>query len=424
MIATSLEREIEDLSQEILERYEEVNILYRLSDSFRDVFDERQILERLLSEAARSVQASAGWISVLTPEGSLAPPVSLDRGRRGREKEAMALAARTIAEIRSITLDGDEDPASPRPALLSVPLPMKSGPMGALVLEKPVRSRGFRASDVSLVAAVASVGSGVLENRRLALDMKRTERVRGEIEIARRIQQGLLPSKDPTVPGLQVAGLCRPAQDIGGDYFGYSHVCPGRFGIAIADVSGHSIGAAIGMVMARCLIQSEAHQSTSPSRIFSRVNELLNRDLTDPGMFVTAFLAVYDEATGRIAYTNAGHNPPLFLRASSGKVTSLERGSLALAIIPGTRYDDSTCTMRPGDVLLLYTDGLTEARSSTGEMFGIARLSEALQRCRHLSARQAVDAIVEDVTRWHGASDFVDDLTLVVARKEAPEASR
>jgi len=277
---------------------------------------------------------------------------------------------------------------------------------------------------VSLVAAVASVGSGVLENRRLALDMKRTERVRGEIDIARRIQQGLLPSEDPKVPGLQVAGLCRPAQDIGGDYFGYAHVCPGRFGIAIADVSGHSIGAAIGMVMARCLIQSEAHQSISPSRIFSRVNALLARDLTDPGMFVTAFLLVYDEASGRIAYTNAGHNPPLLLRASSGNVALLGRGSLALAILPETRYDDRTCTMRPGDMLLLYTDGLTEARSPKGEMFGIDRLTAALQRCRHMGARQTVNAIVEEVTRWRGAPDFVDDLTLVVARKEATEIPR
>lgn len=422
MVATTLEREIEDLSQEILERYEEVNILYRLSDSFRDVFDEHQILVRLLTEAARSVHASAGWISVLTPDGNLSPPVSLDRGRRGREKEAMALAARTIAEARSITLESDEDPSSARPELLSVPLWAKSGPMGALVLEKPARSRGFRASDVSLVAAVASVGSGVVENRRLALDMKRTERVRGEIDIARRIQQGLLPSADPTVRGLQVAGLCRPTQDIGGDYFGYSHVCPGRFGITIADVSGHSIGAAIGMVMARCLIQSEAHQSSSPSRIFSRVNELLNRDLTDPGMFVTAFLAVYEEATGRIAYTNAGHNPPLFLHASSGKVTALRGGSLALGILPGTRYVDRASTMRPGDMLVLYTDGLTEARGAEGGMFGVERLTGALRRCRHMGARQAVDAIVGEVTSWRGGSDFVDDLTLVVARRESPQA--
>ena len=424
MTVTSLEREIEDLSREILERYEEVNVLYRLSDCFRDVFDEEQILERLLSEAARSVHASGGWISVLTPEGNLAAPVSLDRGRRGRERDASALAARTVAEGRSITLEGDEEPAAPRPALLSVPLLMKSGPMGALVLEKPLRSRGFRAGDVSLVTAVASVGAGVLENRRLALDMKRTERVRGEIEIARRIQQGLLPSVDPVVPGLSVAGLCRPAQDIGGDYFGYSHVCPGRFGITIADVSGHSIGAAIGMVMARCLIQSEAHQSISPSRIFSRVNALLNRDLTDPGMFVTAFLAVYDEATGRIAYANAGHNPPLFLRAASGKVTALARRSLALAILPETRYDDRTITMHDGDMLLLYTDGLTEARGSNGDMYGIERLTEALRRCRALGARQSVDAIVEDVTRWRGGADFLDDLTLVVARREATENPR
>ena len=141
-------------------------------------------------------------------------------------------------------------------------------------------------------------------------------------------------------------------------------------------------------------------------------------------MFVTAFLAVYDEATGRIAYANAGHNPPLFLRAASGKVTALARRSLALAILPETRYDDRTITMHDGDMLLLYTDGLTEARGSNGDMYGIERLTEALRRCRALGARQSVDAIVEDVTRWRGGADFLDDLTLVVARREATENPR
>src|SRR5436190_10092562 len=103
--STSLESEIEDLSREILERYEEVNILYRLSNSFRDVFDEQEILERLLSESARSVHASSGWIAVLTPDGRLSPPVSLARGRPSRDTDAMALAARSIAEDRALTID-------------------------------------------------------------------------------------------------------------------------------------------------------------------------------------------------------------------------------------------------------------------------------------------------------------------------------
>ena len=300
---------------------------------------------------------------------------------------------------------------------MSVPLPGETAPVGALVLERPVHVEAFRSGDLRLVAAVASVGAGVIENRRLALEMKRAERVRGEIEIARRIQQGLLPSEDPLVLGLEVAGLCRPAQDIGGDYFGYSHVGPGRFGITIADVSGHSIGAAIGMVMARCLIQSEAHLSTSPARIDSRVNELLNRDLTDPGMFVTAFLTVYEEQTGRFHYTNAGHNPPLLYRSGTETIAPLRGGSLGLGILPGTRYHDSVESLWSGDMLVLYTDGLTEARSGAGEMFGLDRLKKTVLECCRMGAREAVDAIVDRVVRWRLAAEFVDDITLVVAKK-------
>src|SRR5438093_5740719 len=246
-----------------------------------------------------------------------------------------------MAESRALSLERGAGPKEAEAPLMSVPLPGKTAPVGALVLEGPAHVEPFRSGDLRLVAAVASVGAGVIENRRLALEMKRAERVRGEIEIARRIQQGLLPSEDPLVIGLEVAGLCRPAQDIGGDYFGYSHVGPGRFGITIADVSGHSIGAAIGMVMARCLIQSEAHLSTSPARIASRVNELLNRDLTDPGMFVTAFLAVYEEQTGRLHYTTAGHNPPLLYRSGTGAIAPLRGGSLGLGFLPGSSYYDS-----------------------------------------------------------------------------------
>ena len=170
--------------------------------------------------------------------------------------------------------------------------------------------------------------------------------------------------------------------------------------------------------MARCLIQSEAHQSASPSRIASRVNELLNRDLTDPGMFVTAFLAVYEEKTARFHYTNAGHNPPLLYRAANGSITPLRGGSLGLGILPGTRYFDRVDSLQSNDMLVMYTDGLSEARSPQGEMFGADRLKKAVVACSALHARGAVDAILAHVTEWHGAAEFVDDVTLVVARKE------
>src|SRR5439155_12280380 len=219
------------------------------------------------------------------------------------------------AEGRVLLRDSRSDPRGKRGPTMAIPLPGKIAPIGVLVLARPHGSPPFGSGEQRLAATVASHGANVVENRRLVLAMKDAERVKGEIEIARKIQLGLLPMADPKVPGLQVSGICRPAEDIGGDYFGYAHVSPGRFGITIADVSGHSIGAAIGMVMARCLIQSEAHRSSSPSRIMTRINDLLCRDLTDPGMFVTVFLAVYEEDGASLRHTNAGHNPPLVYRA-------------------------------------------------------------------------------------------------------------
>lgn len=411
-----LEREIEELSHEILERYEEVNILYRLCESFGDIFDEGEILDRLLEEAIVSVHARAGWIAL--GEGD-------SRGHRMMAHQASEtpeivskLASQSMAENRILLVERARSVQGRGAHILSVPLPSKNGAIGALVLERVDSDIPFRSGETRLVSAVAAVGASIVENRRLARQMKEAERVQGEIEIARRIQQGLLPSEDPSVDGLQLAGLCRPAQDIGGDYFGYSHIGPGRFGITIADVSGHSIGAAIGMVMARCLIQSEAHRTDSPSRVATRVNELLNRDLTDPGMFVTAFLAVYEERTGTFHYTNAGHNPPLLYRAAAGTIESLPGASLGLGILPGTRYFDCVESLASGDLLALYTDGLTEARSPSGEMFGLERLKQAVTSCSARSARESVNALLEHVIGWRGSPEFSDDITLVVARKE------
>lgn len=413
------EREIEELSHEILERYEEVNTLYRLTDSFLDMFDEDAILARLLSEAARAVRASSGWIAALGGHGEFsgvarfgesASAVPLDRLR--------PLAERSIAEGRALLRESRTGPRGAAGPTMAIPLPGKIAPIGVLVLARSSGEEPFRSGEQRLASTVASYGASVIENRRLVLAMKDADRVRGEIEIARRIQTGLLPPEDPKVPGLQVAGMCRPAEDIGGDYFGYTHVSPGRFGITIADVSGHSIGAAIGMVMARCLIQSEAHRISSPSRILTRVNDLLCRDLTDPGMFVTVFLAVYEEDSGQFRYTNAGHNPPLVNRAATGTIETLSGGGPGLGIVPDARYQEFAEMLLPGDAVLLYTDGVTEARSGEGEMFGIGRLREAVGASSGRSAREMVEQIVETVTGWRGGPVFADDLTVVAARKE------
>ena len=414
-----LEREIETLSQEILDRYEEVNILYRLSGVFADMFREDGILDRLLSEAGRAVRGGWGWIAVIDDAGAFAGPgwsaesaASMGRG------EIERLALRAIEEGRVVPLDpaAAQDPGC-APAV-AVPLPGKNGPIGAMVIGRDSIAGAFRSGEQQLLATIASYGASVVENRRLVQAMKSAERVNGEIEIARQVQVGLLPSADPVVEGLQVSGLCRPAHDIGGDYFGYTHVRRGRIGLMVADVSGHSIGAAIGMVMTRCLLQSEAHRSSSPSTILGRVNELLCRDLGDPGMFVTAFVAVYQEKTGVIRYTNAGHNPPLIHRAATGGAETLSGGGPGLGIIPEATFQECSAKLRSGDILVMYTDGVTEARSPSGRMFELDRLKETVKACCEGTAREIVREIEHRVALWTGGRPLADDLTLVVAKQE------
>lgn len=413
------EREIEDLSQEILERYEEVNVLYRLTESSRDMFEERAVLELTLKETLRAVHGMAGWIAVLDPDGAIVSTMGSGPGASQVSIQAIGpLARRALAEQRVLLRESIAGPDGFPGPTMAVPLRGKVAPIGVLILARGAEAGPFRSGEQLLATTVASYGASVVENRRLLLAMKEAERVKGEIEIARRIQSGLLPDADPSVRGLQVAGICRPAEDIGGDYFGYMHVSPGRFGIVIADVSGHSIGAAIGMVMARCIIQSEAYRSPSPSRIMTRANDQLCRDLTDPGMFVTVFLGVYEEDSGILRYTNAGHNPPLVYRAARKSIERLSGGGPGLGIVPDARYHEAAETLEPDDLVVLYTDGITEARAASGEMFGLERLKQAVAHCHDMGARPAMEEIAQRVTSWRGMPVFADDVTLVVARRE------
>jgi sigma-B regulation protein RsbU (phosphoserine phosphatase) len=148
------------------------------------------------------------------------------------------------------------------------------------------------------------------------------------------------------------------------------------------------------------------------------VNDLLCRDLTDPGMFVTVFLGVYEEDSAVMRYTNAGHNPPLIDRVTTGSIEMLTGGGVGMGIVPEARYQELSAKLDPGDMVVLYTDGVTEARGASGEQFGLERLQEPVRACRGMSARKTVEEIVSRVTDWRGRPVFADDLTVVAARKE------
>jgi serine phosphatase RsbU (regulator of sigma subunit) len=245
-------------------------------------------------------------------------------------------------------------------------------------------------------------------------------RISEEFEVARRVQAGLLPAAAPQVRGLDVAGVCVPANEVGGDYYDYFHVGEDRLAIAIGDVSGKGVGAAIYMTLTKSYMVTQAPRAADPVRVLSRVNSHLKRNL-ERGTFVTMAYAVLDASARTLTYTRAGHNPPLLIRAD-GEGDFLSASGLALGSAGPALFENlthaETVDLRPGDLLLLYTDGVTEAMDVIGREYGEERLvSWAVATARSgAPASEAVDALLKDVREFTGRAPQHDDITIVAVR--------
>jgi len=239
-----------------------------------------------------------------------------------------------------------------------------------------------------------------------------------ELQIARTIQLGLLPHHAPEITGISIAGRCVPANDVGGDYFDFLVRDENALDLVIADVSGHNIGAALIMAEARTFIQSTAKNITSPKGMLSALNEFLYEDLTRTEFFISMFYLKYDYRSHELFFASAGHNPPLVWKASSKSCIRLDAEGLLLGVKKEVNFEEERMNLQSGDILLLYTDGITEAADHTGEFFGEHRLSTMLGESCQLSPQEIVDDLYREVRAFTGLQNFDDDLTIVVMKIE------
>jgi serine phosphatase RsbU (regulator of sigma subunit) len=228
--------------------------------------------------------------------------------------------------------------------------------------------------------------------------------LQNEVAMAAGIQRGLLPTEPPVVPDTDLAGLCLPAANVGGDYYDLILDDEGRLVILIADVAGHSIGSALLMAMARSVLRREVAQGHSPAAVLGATNTAMFGDLVNAGLFITMFCAVYEPATARLTYANAGHNPPVLARAAGGTLELDE---------------ELTEEIGPGDALLLYTDGAVEAMGAGDEPFGEERLAETVSAMAPAGAQAMIDAIVGALNDFTGGAHQRDDITMVSLRRPA-----
>jgi len=264
---------------------------------------------------------------------------------------------------------------------------------------------------------ISSLFGRATHNLVLSAELKRAyEVVERELRVVADIQRSLLPKTIPPIPTLDIAAFYQTSQWAGGDYYDFFPLPDGKWGILIADVSGHGTPAAVLMAVTHSLAHGFPGPHDPPSALLTKVNQQLSTLYTaNSEAFVTAFYGIYDPRTRRLSYSSAGHNPPRLRRCSESSIESLEHAQrLPLGLVADEVYEDSTLILRPGDRLAFYTDGITEAISTEGQMFGIDRLDNILSRCGlHETAQELVDDIVNGVKAFTLGEPPADDQTLL-----------
>src|SRR5215813_13511739 len=304
-------------------------------------------------------------------------------------------------------------------SVLAVPLGVESKVFGIIYADSPIAEGRFTEDHLKVLTTLASVAAIRVENARLVEARLERERLERELALASEIQQRFQPTAPPIVSGYELQGISFPCYEIGGDYYDFIERDDGRLVVALGDVSGKGTAAALLMSSLHAAVHAQADTNCSLSETIGAVNRYLVESIPQ-NRFVTLFYAELDPKKGTLAFLNAGHNPPLIVH-SGGTMEQVAAGGLPLGIMPNADFREGRTFLHPGDVLVVYSDGVTEAVNPGGEEFGPTRLYEVVARNIDSSAAGIRDRIEAALTKFCQGTPAADDITLVIV-KRLPEA--
>jgi serine phosphatase RsbU (regulator of sigma subunit) len=305
-------------------------------------------------------------------------------------------------------------------SVLAVPLGVGANVFGIIYADSPLSDNRFTEDHLKVLTTLASVAAIRVENARLTEEQMERERLEREQQVASEIQQRFLPAAAPQLDGYELQGISFPCYEIGGDYYDFIQREDGKLVVALGDVSGKGTAAALLMSSLHAAVHAQADTHESLATTIGAVNRYLVESIP-PNRFVTLFYAALDPKQGSLEFLNAGHNPPLIVHAG-GTMEQLASGGLPLGIMSDADFREGRTQLRPGDVLVIYSDGVSEAVNPNGEEFGPTRLYEVVARNLDASASGIRDRIESALTKFCQGTPAADDITLVIVKRNAESA--
>jgi sigma-B regulation protein RsbU (phosphoserine phosphatase) len=398
---------------------------------FNSSLDLEEVLNCVMDEVVVTLHAERGFIMLQEPGGGFQFKVA-----RGIHQEAISdpqseislSIAHQVASVGVPVLTSnaqEDDRFSSRNSviflglrsILCVPLSIKGKIIGVVYVDNRLAKGVFTPSDLELLSAIASSAAIAIENARLyqvAVEKGRLER---ELQIARQVQVSLLPKEIPTYPGWEFSDLWQPARQVAGDFYDFINLGQGQLGLLIADVTDKGVPAALFMAMAHTILRASLRRPSSAAADLKHANRLICAQSTS-GYFVTIFYAGLDLKSGQMTYVNAGHPSPIWCRLGEKvDIIPLVHTGMALGIDPTASFDQQIIQLKPGDYILGYTDGVTEAFNEGQEMYGESRLRSEVVKYSTLKPSKILEAVLRSVTDWSAAPEYFDDITLLIANR-------
>ena len=401
-------------------------------------------IRKAIETATRQIAESAA--KKATP--LLEPSSGLDLNEVQKQEKKLATLDNRVSQY-----------LGPEIQLFGTPILVKQVERGRLYVFSRDPEYTWTETRQKLVRLVADQTAVAIANDELTVELRKKERLDRELEIGAEIQQRLLPRQCPQIPGMEIAARCQPANRVGGDYYDFipthqnwqetpaaenleieengdrsqskiqnpkSKIATGRWGIVIGDVMGKGVPAGLIMTMTRGMLRAEVLNGHSPARILQHLNQVMYADLENSHRFVTLFYSEYDLQSCILYYSNAAHNPPLLWQASTRSVKRLDTAGMLIGLDTNSQYEDAQVQLAPGDTLIYYTDGLTEAANPSGDRFDEENLIDAFESaCLRCSTPQAIlDDLFDQVQRFIGPGNRNgDDMTLVVMQVQPNHCS-